>query len=87
MSLIIRVATYYINAISGKSRQIMDFCNALNIDVVGLTETWLRPPDRFVLPQQYEAVTVPPVGQQYRGHKEVALAVRHTVSYKREATP
>ena len=31
-------------------------------------------------------VTVPPVGQQWRGHKGVALAVRHTVSYKREAT-
>ena len=64
----------------------MDFYNALYIDLIGLTETWQRPQDRFVLPLQYEAVTVPPVGQQWRGHKGVALALWHTVNYRRGDT-
>ncbi len=43
VSLKIRVATYNINGVSGKSKYIMDFYNALDIDVIGLMEAWKRP--------------------------------------------
>ncbi len=86
VSLRIRVATYNINGMSGKSKHIMDFFYALDIDVIGLTETWQRPQDSFVLPLQYETLIIPLVGQQWRGHKVVDLALRHIVNCKREAT-
>ncbi len=54
--------------------------------MIGLIEIWQRPQDLFVLPLQCETVNVPPVGQQWGGHKGVALAPRHTVNYKREDT-
>ncbi len=86
VSLKVRIAAYNIIGISGKSKHIMDFYNALDIDVIGLTETWQLPEDCFVLPLQYEAGTVPPVKQQWRGHKGVALALGHAVNYKRKDT-
>ncbi len=48
----------------------MDFYKTLEIDVIDLTETWQRPEDGFVLPLQYDALTVAPVGNFGEGMRE-----------------
>jgi len=61
---------------------IMDLWNELGLDVLGLTETWQRPLDRFVLPLQYEAITKEPMGNRNRGHSGAAIAINNDTEYE-----
>lgn len=54
----------------------MGLVNGQSLDILGLTETWQRPHDRFVLPLEYIALTSPVAGNRYRGHAGVAMTFR-----------
>lgn len=68
----IRIATYNTRGLSGKADLVMQLWSELKLDVLGLTETWLRPEDRFLLPLPYDAISIP-LGGRRRGHGGIAI--------------
>ena len=69
-----RIATYNVQSLSGKAELVERLVQSTGLDIIGLTETWMRPTDRFLLPMQYEAVTLDPPGRCNRGEGGIALA-------------
>lgn len=71
-----RFCTFNVRGLSGKAELVQKLFDDNNIDIIGLTETWQRPTDRFLLPLDYTAVTIPPSGGRNRGTGGIALAYK-----------
>eukprot|EP00171_Calliarthron_tuberculosum_P009460 IDg9460t1 len=54
------------------------------LDIIGITETWMRPYDRFLLPLNYEAATLDPKGTWTRGYGGVSLAYKTGIAMETE---
>lgn len=71
-----RVATYNVRGLSGKADLVQHLWDTVQLDIIGLTETWMRPTDRFLLPLKYETIALEPAGNRHRGEGGKALAYR-----------
>lgn len=69
-----RIATYNVSGIGTKADMVLRLWNTLGLDLLGLTETWMRPTDRFLLPLPHEAIALECTGNRYRSFGGVALA-------------
>ena len=74
-----RIGTFNVRGINGKADVVQKLVDSIELDVIGLTETWARPTDRFILPMTYEALTVEPTGNMRRGNAGIALAKKSNI--------
>ena len=73
-----RIATYNVRGLAGKADLVQKLWDETRLDILGLTETWLRPTDRFPLPLQYEGICLERDGRRHRTHGGIALAFRNS---------
>ena len=52
-----RIGTFNVRGLSGKVDLVQKLIDTSKLDVIGLTETWARPTDSFVLPMANEALS------------------------------
>jgi exonuclease III len=71
-----RIGTFNVRGLSGKADLVQKLFDDIDLDVIGLTETWMRPFDRFLLPLEYSAISLPQTGGLSRGRGGIALAYR-----------
>jgi len=76
----IRIGTYNVRGLSGKADLVQKLFDNTELDVIGLTETWQRPTDRFLLPLQYSAIALEQPGRLNQGNGGIALACRQGLS-------
>lgn len=55
----------------------------MRVDVLGLTEALQWPTYRFLIPLTYEEISLPPIGNRYRGNVCVAGYIQEGLTYKK----
>ena len=74
-----RICTFNVRVLNGKPDLVQKLVDSTNLDIIGLTETWARPTDRFILPVKHEALSIEPTGHRRRGNAGIALAWKSIV--------
>ena len=71
--LTMRTVKLNVRGLNGKAELVHTLVDSTHLDAIGLTETWARPTDRFILPMTYEALTAEPTENRRRGNARMAL--------------
>ena len=77
-----RIGTVYVRDLNGEAELVQKLIDSTHLYVIGLTEIWARPTDRFILPMTYKALTFEPTGNRRRGNAKIVLAWKPTIEVR-----
>ena len=75
------IGTLNVRGLAGNAEAVKELIRTHGLQLLALTETWLRPMDPVPLPYATESICLPPTGQRYRGQGGVTLVIQPETRY------
>ena len=76
------IGTFNIRGLSGNVEAVEKIINTYRLQILAITETWMRPMDAVPLPYRTESICLAPPGQRYRGQGGITLVLQPNTLYR-----
>ena len=75
------LGTFNIRGLSGNVEAVEKIINTYKLQILAITETWMRPMDAVPLPYRTESICLAPTNQRYRGQGGITLVLQPNILY------